>query len=337
VHAGGEHFAPPVSINGIARYRQPERFAFDVKAGQTLVFEVRAERFGSPVDSQLRIVDTLGNQVAANDDYDFPGSHYSKDSYISHEFKDAGRYYVEMRNLWKTTGEDFPYQLLVHPPEPRFELELASDSRYLYAGAPAPWKVKVLRHDGYKDPLRVEVKGLPEGITAEPLQIPGDKDDGEIEFKVAAGLKAGSYGTIQLTAQGAAKPAWSSVKIASGGGEGETFATIDQATLVVIDKPRFSLEAAADTVNLVRGGTAEFQVAISRVGEFSEPLKFTLENLPDGVTARQAASPPDAPSVTIQLTAAKDARPGRFARVAILGRAKGGEVQEAPHITVVLD
>lgn len=337
VHAGGEHIAPPVSINGIARYRQPERFAFDVKAGQTLVFEVRAERFGSPVDSQLRIVDTLGNQVAVNDDYDFPGSHYSKDSYISHEFKDAGRYYVEMRNLWKTTGEDFPYQLLVHPPEPRFELELASDSRYLYAGAPAPWKVKVLRHDGHKDPVRIEVRGLPEGITAEPLQIPGDKDDGEIEFKVAAGLKAGSYGTIQLIAQGAAKPAWSSVKISSGGGEGETFATIDQAAIVVIDKPKFSLEAAADTINLVRGGTAAFQVAISRADGFSDPLQFTLENLPDGVTAHQAASSLDAASVTIQLTAAKDARPGRFSRVAILGRAESGEVQEAPHITVVLD
>jgi hypothetical protein len=337
LHLGGEQLTPPVSINGIARYRQPERFGFDVKAGQTLVFEVRAERFGSPVDSQLRILDTLGNQIAANDDYDFPGSHYSKDSYISHEFKDAGRYYVEIRNLWKTTGEDFPYQLLVHPPQPHFELELASDSRYLYAGASAPWKVKVLRHDGFKDPVRVEVKGLPEGVTADPLQIAGDKDDGEIVFNVAPGLKAGSYGTVQLIAQGGAKPAWSPVKIASGGGEGETFATIDQATIVVIDKPRFSLEAAADTVNLVRGGTAAFQVAISRGEGFSEAIQFTLENLPAGVSAHQVPSSRDAPSVTIQLTAAKDARPGRFSRVAILGRAESGEVQQAPHITVVLD
>jgi len=337
VHAGGEQIAPPVSINGIARYRQPERFAFDVKAGQTLVFEVRAERFGSPVDSQLRIVDTLGNQIAANDDYDFPGSHFNKDSYISHEFKEAGRYFVEMRNLWKTTGEDFPYQLLVHPPQPRFELQLASDSRYLYAGAPAPWKVKVLRHDGFKDPVRVEVKGLPEGMTADPVQIPGDQNEADIVFNVAAGLKPGAYGAIQLIAASAPKPAWSSVKISSGGGEGETFATIHQATIVVIDKPKFSLEAAADTVNLVRGGAAAFQVAISRADGFSEPLQFTFENLPAGVTAHQAALSPDATSVTIQLTAAKDARPGRFSRVAILGRAESGEVQQAPHITVVLD
>ena len=136
MHPGeGEQITPPVSIDGIARYRQADRFAFDVKAGETMVFEVRAERFGSPVDSQLRIVDTLGNQIAANDDHDFAGVQYSKDSLVSHEFKEAGRYYVEIRNLWKTTGEDFPYQLLVHPPQPQFELQLASDSRYLYAGS----------------------------------------------------------------------------------------------------------------------------------------------------------------------------------------------------------
>jgi len=181
------------------------------------------------------------------------------------------------------------------------------------------------------------VKGLPEGMTADPVQIPVDTDDAEIVFNVAAALKPGAYGAIQLIAAGAAKPAWSSVKIASGGGEGETFATIDQATIVVIDKPKFSLEAAADTVNLVRGGTAVFQVAISRADGFSEPLQFTFENLPTGVTAHQLPSAVDATSVTIQLTAAKDARPGRFSRVAILGRAESGEVQQAPHITVVLD
>ena len=337
VYSGGAEIHPPVSINGIARYRQPERFAFDVKAGDTLVFEVRAQRFGSPVDSLVRIVDTLGNQVAANDDYDFPGSHFSKDSYISHEFKEGGHFFVEIRNLWKTTGEDFPYQLLVRPPEPRFELELEMDSRYLYAGAPASVKVKALRQDGYKEPVRVAVTGLPPGVTADPLEISGDKDDGDLVFHVPADAQPGTYGNLQVTAPGAPQPAWKSVRIASGGGEGETFATVDQATLAVIEKPQFSLEAAVETVNLVRGGTAEFQVAISRAEAFSAPVHFFFENLPSGVIAREAAGLPGATSVTIQLTAAKDARPGRFSRVAVLGRADDGQVQEAPHITIALD
>jgi len=127
------------------------------------------------------------------------------------------------------------------------------------------------------------------------------------------------------------------VRIASGGGEGETFATVDQATLAVIEKPQFSLEAAVETVNLVRGGTAEFQVAISRAEGFSTPVHFLFENLPPGVTAREVTGGPGATRVTIQLTAAKDARPGRFSRVAVLGRADNGQTQQAPHITIALD
>jgi hypothetical protein len=198
-------------------------------------------------------------------------------------------------------------------------------------------KVKLLREDGYKEPVRVDAKGLPPGVTADPLEIPADKDEGELVFHVPADAKPGTYGNLQVTAAGTSGPAWKSVRIASGGGEGETFATVDQATLAVIEKPQFSLEAAVETVNLVRGGTAEFQVAISRADGFSTPVHFFFENLPTDVTAREAAGLPGAANVTIQLTAAKDARPGRFSRVAILGRADDGQVQQAPHVTIALD
>ena len=335
--SGGDIVQPPVSIDGIARYRKPDRFGFDAKAGETLDFEVRAQRFGSPVDSQLRIVDSLGNQLAANDDHDFPGSHFSKDSFVSHTFKDAGRYFVEVRNLWKTTGEDFPYQLLVYPPRPRFELELTTDNPYVYPGAPAALVAKVIRHDGFRGPVRVEVEGLPAGITAGPGETAAGKDEVAISLQAGADAKPGLYGNIRVIASGTASAAWRSVKISSGGGEGETFATIDQATIAVIEKPQFSLEAAAETVHVVRGGTADFQVSILRVDGFVEPLHFSYENLPGGVTASEVTATANLESVTIRLTAGKEAQPGRFSRVAILGRADGGQVQEAPHITIVLD
>lgn len=61
------------------------------------------------------------------------------------------------------------------------------------------------------------------------------------------------------------------------------------------------------------------------------------ENLPQGVSAAEAMAGPGAESVKIHLQAAKDARPGRFSRLAVLGRAEGGQVQEAPKIAVVID
>ena len=337
VYTGGGQIQPPVSINGVARYRQPERFTFDAKAGQTLVFEVRAQRFGSPVDSLLRILDTLGNQIAANDDADFASAQFNKDSRITHTFKESDRYVLEMRNLWKTTGEDFAYQLLVSAPRPRFELELASDHPYLYPGVPGSIKLKVVRLDGFKEPIRAEVSGLPAGVTAKPIEIPEGKDEAEIPLDPAADIKPGAYGNFRVTAAGAASPAWQSVKVSSGGGEGQTFATVDQGTLAIIEKPLFSLEAAAETVHLVRGGTAEFQVAIARADGFSEPLHFSFEKLPPGVVAQEAVAPADRANVTIRLTAEKETAPGRFSHAAILGRADSGQVQQAPHITIVVD
>ena len=113
---------------------------------------------------------------------------------------------------------------------------------------------------------------------------------------------------------------------------------MDQATIAVIEKPQFSLEAAAETVHLVRGGTAEFQVSISRADGFSEPLHFFYENLPPGVTAqrghrrwrpRKCYNPTDGCETT---PGQADFPVSQSWAARMMGRCK-----QAPHITIVLD
>src|SRR5262249_2101115 len=133
-HKGGEQIEIPTAITGTARYRQPERFSFVVKEKDKLIFEVRAQRFGSPVDSILRILDQNGKEIAVNDDATFPGAQFNKDSRIAYTFPKSGRYQVEIRNLWKTTGEDFPYELVAHPPKPEADLMLGTERPYVYPG-----------------------------------------------------------------------------------------------------------------------------------------------------------------------------------------------------------
>ncbi|MBI1897005.1 MAG: hypothetical protein HYS04_10850, partial [Acidobacteria bacterium] len=86
-----QNLRPPASIAGVARYREPERFSFEAKAGETLVFEGRAQRYGSPADLILRIRNTSGKTVATNDDGNFPGVQFNKDPYLVHKFKEHGR------------------------------------------------------------------------------------------------------------------------------------------------------------------------------------------------------------------------------------------------------
>ncbi len=342
-HKGGSRLEMPVSVTGIARYREPELYSFDAKEGEALVFEVRAQRFGSPADSLLRILDAAGKEIARNDDGNFPGPQFNKDSRISHKFKDAGTYRVEIRNLFKTTGENFPYQLLAGPSKPDFDLMLATDNPYVYEGGePAKLKIACTRRDGFDGPVTLKLAGLPEGVAAEPVTIPEGKNEGEFTLR-AKGARAGSFGEIHVesvqTESGAVPvhTAWRSARISSGGGEGATFAMVGRATVAVAEKPLFSLEAAVSAVNLVRGGSAEFMVSIRRAGGFEEPIRFSMENLPPDVTLNEAVAGPGASEVKLKLTAGASARIGRAGRVAILGSASGGQTQEAPRVGLSID
>src|SRR5262249_42455028 len=225
---------------------------------------------------------------------------------------------------------------VAHPPKPNADLMLATEHPYVYPGEKGKLKVTLDRRDGFDGPVSIAVAGLPEGVTAEPLEIPAGKQEGEILLhcgRVAPGTSA----QITVTGRGTG-PARQSVRISSGGGEGATYATVREATLAVAEKPQFSLEAAVTTLNLVKGGTAEFVVGINRAANFTGPIRFFFENLPDGVTAENLTAAGMDNSVRIRLRASAETRGGRYTRVAILGQAEpDGQIQEAPRVGVTID
>jgi hypothetical protein len=335
LHKGGDTIQPPVSITGTAHYRDPERFWFEAKKGQALVFEVRAHRFGSPVDSVLRILDEKGKQLAKNDDADFPGIADNKDSRIFHTFAADGRYQVEMRNLVRVTGEDFPYQLLVYPPAPHANLMLVSDQPYVDAAGDGAIEVTAERVDGFEGAIELSVTGLPEGVTAETAVIPPGRKSVKIRLH-APGAKPGLYSNVQVFAKGAEEPAWRSVKISGGEGEGQTFARIDRAALVVTERPLFALEAEVTRLNLVRGGKVDIPVQIQRAKGFVADIQFQIDGLPPGIVAEPLTAQDGLTNVKIRLSASSSAATGRTKEIAIMGMADG-HVEEAPIISVQVD
>ena len=331
-HKGGEQIMPPVSITGTARYRQPERFRLQAKAGQTLTFEVRAQRFGSPTDSTLRLLNPSGKPIAVNDDAQFSGVAFNKDSRLSYTFADAGEYTLEMRNVSSVTGENYPYQLLVREPDPGFDLMLGSDQPYVYPGDTATLKVTAARRDGFDSAITVNAAQPFPGLVIESGEARAASN--EAELRITAGeVVPGLYGQLSLKAGG--QTAWRSVRIASGGGEGATFGRVETATVVVAERPDFSLEAALSTVNLVRGGSAEIPVMIRRRPGFERAIRFSCLNLPQGVSLDPIESTSDA--VILRLSASPAAMLGRASRIAILGTYDGHRFEQAPKISIVVD
>jgi hypothetical protein len=335
VYHGTGSIQPPVSITGTTHYRDPERFWFEAKRRQALVFEVRARRYGSPVDSVLRILDDKGKELARNDDADFPGVADNKDSRIFHTFAEDGRYQVELRNLVRVTGEDFPYQLLVYPAAPHTNIMLATDQLYVEADGEGAIGINVERLFGFDGAVELYVSGLPDGVTAERTAVPPGETKAKIQLH-ARNVKPGVYGTVHVFGKGVELPAWRSVKISGGEGEGRTFFRVDSPVLVVSERPFFVLEAEVTRANLVRGGTVDIPVQIQRADQFAADIEFHVEGLPEGVTADPVIAHDGQINVKIRLNANSSAATGRTKEIALIGVAQG-HVEEAPAISIQVD
>jgi hypothetical protein len=112
--------ALPVTINGtVDKGDDGDRYRFEAKAGQQVVFEVVAARIGSSLDSVVTLRDGAGAVLARNDD--FGGR---ADSVLAHRFAQAGSYTLEIADglnsggtghFYRVTAGEVPYVTGVFP------------------------------------------------------------------------------------------------------------------------------------------------------------------------------------------------------------------------------
>lgn len=84
----------PVAIAGDLQAADVDRLAFEVQAGQQLTFDIFCSRFGTDADPLLTIVDERDKRIAQKDNS--PGLFY--DCHLTHTFKAAGKYVLEVRD-----------------------------------------------------------------------------------------------------------------------------------------------------------------------------------------------------------------------------------------------
>ncbi len=99
----------PVAVDGYVDNLSRDYYKFQVVAGQRVSIEVLARRLGSPLDSTIRLLDAKGRELAYSDDAPGLGS----DSMLSHTFKDAGEYVLEVRDIRYQGGGNFLYRLRI--------------------------------------------------------------------------------------------------------------------------------------------------------------------------------------------------------------------------------
>ena len=102
----------PAVVTGHTDTEASDYFQFKVNAGQTLTFEVLARRIGSPLDPIVVLHDakTKRELVALYAD-DTPG--LQSDCRLTHTFKEAGEFLVEVRDTTYRGGADYFYRLRI--------------------------------------------------------------------------------------------------------------------------------------------------------------------------------------------------------------------------------
>jgi hypothetical protein len=167
----------PCGINGrIQARRDLDHYVFKAAKGKAVRFEVKARRFGtalrSSLDSVLDVMNSKGVVLASNDDT------YGKDAALVFTPPADGDYVLRVRDLNSKGGETAVYYIEADWARPDFSLRCDPDKAMIGPGSSTAWYVHVTRANGFTGPVRVEVKGLPQGVTVNPLTIPATMTQG---------------------------------------------------------------------------------------------------------------------------------------------------------------
>lgn len=176
---------PPFAITGgIEKSGEEDRFGFSATKGERLVLEIQSASLGFPLDAWLGIQNAKGKELARNDD----GT--NADPVLEWTAPATGSYVAVVGSVLHRSGTDHLYRLSIQPARPGFKAVIAEPGFTVEPGKTIKIKVTGKRIHGFKSKLTAAVAGLPEGLTANPVEM------GETEKEI----------TLQVTASADAKP-----------------------------------------------------------------------------------------------------------------------------------
>lgn len=209
--------------------------------------------------------------TARNDD---GGPGYGQDSRLDFTAPYDGDYLLRIKDTRGLQGEDYAYRLTVR--EARQEFTIASDPENpnVPRGGRVPLQVSVNRTLGYRGPIEVELRGLPQGITATRATIPAGQDLAVLLLTASPDAPAMSASPFQVVGR-ATVEGRELVRVVEG----------DPRLRVVSVMPPPDLLVAAEPKEIVLepGRTTTVTLRVERKNTFQGRVPCKVVNLPPGV------------------------------------------------------
>ena len=277
----------PVTINGkIDKSGDVDRFTFEIKAPQLLVFEVEALRLSSQLDALLTLYGAQKQEMEKEQVLMVNDDASGTDARIDWNFTEAGKYTIAIRDLNDQGGNAYAYRLNIRPLEPNFTLSAVVlnsqnrpsglDSPRVSRGGTFTMQVNVNRLDRLSGPIRLHCPTLPKTFEVSPAVI--ETGQNKALLTVTAPWDA-PLGLMPFTVAGV-----------SAVGSRQVERTISLPMLLtVMEAPEYTLTLAEISTSVTHNKTTTLHVTANRRADFTGPITLSVVGLPPRVSANAVA------------------------------------------------
>lgn len=337
--------APTVLEARLEKPGDTDHYVFTAKKDERWVFESLSQRFGSPLDAVLQLLNAQGGQVAANDDTVAASeSLFRADARMEYTIPADGDYIVKIRDFVKRGGDEFVYQLRVTHPRPDFTVQLKSTDPPLPnprvttvqtiaprvpAGGQALFQVEASRVDGFGGDIQLVAEGLPEGFLFTGATIVGGQTTGIVTLSAPENAAVGTV--VPLRIIGRTTVDGKEISRVAAATESHSYITDTRQAVIVKDPvisvspvPSFRLKVDPAAATVKVEGKVELKVAVQRGTDVTGPVVITVQGLPPNVSAAPLTIAADQAEGVVSLTAAGNAAPV-VGNIVILGEMTVGK------------
>ena len=312
---------PPMALHGVLQsVGDTDNFIFTAKKDQQLqIRSLTRSLMRSPLDSVISIRDRKGRQLAGNDDTGGP------DSSIDFKVPEDGEYVVTVRDHLKRGGFDFAYRVEVAAKSPEVYATIEEQERYksqsiiVPRGSRFAIEAKINRRN-VGGAATLSAVGLPTGVTAQAVAVDKDVSNIPVIFSAAADAPLGAtlIGLV-TTMERAGRDALvgnlqQHTQLIRGQNNRDVWGfDSDHVVVAVVEEAPFEIEVIEPKVPLVRDGSLDLTVKLTRKEGFDRSVRVRLLNNASGMSSsRSVKFEKDQTEVVIPITANGNAKTGKW-------------------------
>jgi len=296
---------PVIHYGRLTNRDDVDGYRFTATAGEALTIACREVPGGMGSLPVVQVVDANGGELARASAVEL----YPRPCRLEWKAPAAGEYLIRVRDGGPATRETV-YALSVTATVPELTLTATTDILNVVQGNRAELELRIDRQGGLAVPIDLEIDGLPEGMKAEPLQIPPQGDTFRLALIASDDTRPGDS---RLRIRGRAKLGDSTLERTVGAihlghdieGVSLGSSQTDHVQLTVRHRQVFRLYCSEAYQYAHRGTIYPYLMEVERMNGFDGPIRIQMGDRQimdhDGVQVQDAEFPAGVSQIMLPL------------------------------------